>query len=63
MVRVNSSCFVTTDKSYLSSLLYCRYSGRGLFLDPPTVYVKNNTCNLSLPKIMKDELSSGDTCQ
>ncbi|GJN36790.1 hypothetical protein PR202_gb25686 [Eleusine coracana subsp. coracana] len=37
--------------------------GRGLFVDPPTVYVKNDTCNLSLPKLMKhDEMSYGDSC-
>lgn len=45
-------------------VLFCRYSGRGLFLDPPTVYIKNKSANLSLPpSIMHDQLSSCDTCQ
>ncbi|GJN09705.1 hypothetical protein PR202_ga27735 [Eleusine coracana subsp. coracana] len=49
--------------AYTSFLQQPWYSGRGLFLDPPTVYVKNDTCNLSLPKLMNpDELSSGDSC-
>ncbi|XP_062196440.1 bifunctional dethiobiotin synthetase/7,8-diamino-pelargonic acid aminotransferase, mitochondrial [Phragmites australis] len=49
--------------AYTSFLQQPWYSGRGLFLDPPTVYVKNVTCNLSLPQSMKhDQLSSGDTC-
>ncbi|TVU42146.1 hypothetical protein EJB05_08537 [Eragrostis curvula] len=48
--------------AYTSFLQQPWYSGRGLFLDPPTVYVKNDTCNLSLPKLMKhDQQSSGDT--
>jgi hypothetical protein len=27
-----------------------RYTGRGLFLDPPTVYMCNGVWNLSLPE-------------
>ena len=30
-----------------------RYTGRGLFLNPPTVFLSNNTWNLSLPEGMQ----------
>lgn len=49
--------------AYTSFLQQPWYSGRGLFLDPPTVYIKNKSANLSLPpSIMHDQLSSCDTC-
>uniref|UniRef100_A0A0E0EBT1 Bifunctional dethiobiotin synthetase/7,8-diamino-pelargonic acid aminotransferase, mitochondrial n=1 Tax=Oryza meridionalis TaxID=40149 RepID=A0A0E0EBT1_9ORYZ len=44
--------------AYTSFLQQPWYSGRGLFLDPPTVYIKNKSANLSLPpSIMHDQLS------
>uniref|UniRef100_A0A0D3GXX9 Adenosylmethionine-8-amino-7-oxononanoate aminotransferase n=1 Tax=Oryza barthii TaxID=65489 RepID=A0A0D3GXX9_9ORYZ len=47
--------------AYTSFLQQPWYSGRGLFLDPPTVYIKNKTANLSLPpSICHDQLC--DTC-
>ncbi|KAL6659184.1 hypothetical protein ACP70R_003224 [Stipagrostis hirtigluma subsp. patula] len=49
--------------AYTSFLQQPWYSGRGLFLDPPTVYVKDEICSLSLPHSMKhDPLPPGDTC-
>ncbi|KAL5230336.1 hypothetical protein ABZP36_029112 [Zizania latifolia] len=49
--------------AYTSFLQQPWYSGRGLFLDPPTVYIKNKTWQLSLPSsICYDQLSSCDTC-
>lgn len=49
--------------AYTSFLQQPWYSGRGLFLDPPTMYIRNKTCNLSLPQsIQHDHLSPGDTC-
>lgn len=43
---------------------FCRYSGRGLFLDPPTVYIKSGVYNISLPQSMQhDPQTYGDTCQ
>lgn len=51
------------DISYLR-VFFCRYSGRGLFLDPPTVCIKSETCNVSLPQSMQHyPRTSGDTCQ
>lgn len=29
---------------------FYRYTGRGLFLDPPTVYMRNSIWNLALPE-------------
>ncbi|KAL6842248.1 hypothetical protein ACP4OV_027896 [Aristida adscensionis] len=49
--------------AYTSFLQQPWYSGRGLFLDPPTVYVKNEICSISLPDSMEhNELTPGDTC-
>ncbi|CAL5007268.1 unnamed protein product [Urochloa decumbens] len=49
--------------AYTSFLQQPWYSGRGLFLDPPTMYTKNETCNLSLPQSMQHcPQTSGDTC-
>ncbi|KAL5699264.1 Bifunctional dethiobiotin synthetase/7 [Ranunculus cassubicifolius] len=31
------------------------YRGRGLFLDPPTIFISNRCWNLSLPKVLKSE--------
>lgn len=43
---------------------FWRYSGRGLFLDPPTMCIKSETCNVSLPQSMQHyPRTSGDTCQ
>jgi hypothetical protein len=45
-------------------VFFYRYSGRGLFLNPPTVFIKNETCTLSLPQWMQhSHLSPGDKCQ
>ena len=30
-------------------VVFFRYSGRGLFLDPPTVFYNNEKCNLHVP--------------
>uniref|UniRef100_A0A0E0LSU0 Bifunctional dethiobiotin synthetase/7,8-diamino-pelargonic acid aminotransferase, mitochondrial n=1 Tax=Oryza punctata TaxID=4537 RepID=A0A0E0LSU0_ORYPU len=44
--------------AYTSFLQQPWYSGRGLFLDPPTVYIKNKTAHLSLPpSIWHEQLS------
>ncbi|PAN34389.1 hypothetical protein PAHAL_6G089000 [Panicum hallii] len=49
--------------AYTSFLQQPWYSGRGLFLDPPTVYIKSEMYNLSLPQSMlHDPQTSGDTC-
>jgi hypothetical protein len=45
-------------------VFFYRYSGRGLFLDPPTVFTRNETCTLSLPPwIQHGHLSPGDKCR
>jgi len=49
--------------AYTSFLQQPWYSGRGLFLDPPTVYIKSEMYNLSLPLSMPhDPQTSDDTC-
>ncbi|KAM0931081.1 hypothetical protein ACQ4PT_000574 [Festuca glaucescens] len=49
--------------AYTSFLQQPWYSGRGLFLTPPTVFIKNETCTLSLPQwIQHGHLSPGDKC-
>lgn len=49
--------------AYTSFLQQPWYSGRGLFLDPPTVFIKNGTCTLSLPQAIQNcHLSPGDKC-
>nr|CAB3482573.1 unnamed protein product [Digitaria exilis] len=49
--------------AYTSFLQQPWYSGRGLFLDPPTVYIKSATYNISLPQSMPhDPKTSGATC-
>uniref|UniRef100_J3MRJ3 7,8-diamino-pelargonic acid aminotransferase n=2 Tax=Oryza brachyantha TaxID=4533 RepID=J3MRJ3_ORYBR len=49
--------------AYTSFLQQPWYSGRGLFLDPPTVYIKNKTTHLSVPpSICHDQQNSCDTC-
>ncbi|RLM60573.1 bifunctional dethiobiotin synthetase/7,8-diamino-pelargonic acid aminotransferase, mitochondrial [Panicum miliaceum] len=49
--------------AYTSFLQQPWYSGRGLFLDPPTVYIKSEMYNLSLPQSMlHDPQTYGDTC-
>uniref|UniRef100_A0A0D9X5S6 Dethiobiotin synthase n=1 Tax=Leersia perrieri TaxID=77586 RepID=A0A0D9X5S6_9ORYZ len=48
--------------AYTSFLQQPWYSGRGLFLDPPTVYIGNKTTHLSIPpSIWQDQLSSCDS--
>ncbi|XP_052200425.1 bifunctional dethiobiotin synthetase/7,8-diamino-pelargonic acid aminotransferase, mitochondrial [Diospyros lotus] len=42
--------------SYTGFLQQPWYTGRGLFLDPPTVYMHNGVWNLSLPNRMHPEL-------
>uniref|UniRef100_A0ACD6A3R8 Uncharacterized protein n=1 Tax=Avena sativa TaxID=4498 RepID=A0ACD6A3R8_AVESA len=49
--------------AYTSFLQHPWYSGRGLFLNPPTVFIRNETCTLSLPPwIQHGHLSPGDKC-
>ncbi|VAI56517.1 unnamed protein product [Triticum turgidum subsp. durum] len=49
--------------AYTSFLQQPWYSGRGLFLDPPTVFIRNGTCALSLPESIQNcHLSPGDKC-
>ncbi|KAJ1267930.1 hypothetical protein BS78_07G096500 [Paspalum vaginatum] len=49
--------------AYTSFLQQPWYSGRGLFFDPPTVYIKNEVYNISLPQSMQhDPQVSRDTC-
>ncbi|AQK40716.1 Bifunctional dethiobiotin synthetase/78-diamino-pelargonic acid aminotransferase mitochondrial [Zea mays] len=49
--------------AYTSFLQQPWYSGRGLFLDPPTVYIKSEVYNISLPQSMQhDPQTYGDTC-
>ncbi|KAM3240977.1 hypothetical protein ACQJBY_054174 [Aegilops geniculata] len=49
--------------AYTSFLQQPWYSGRGLFLDPPTVFIRNGTCALSLPQSIQNcHLSPGDKC-
>uniref|UniRef100_K3YL59 Bifunctional dethiobiotin synthetase/7,8-diamino-pelargonic acid aminotransferase, mitochondrial n=1 Tax=Setaria italica TaxID=4555 RepID=K3YL59_SETIT len=49
--------------AYTSFIQQPWYSGRGLFLDPPTVCIKSETCNVSLPQSMQHyPRTSGDTC-
>ena len=56
-------CYISKPRSVTWDLFW-RYSGRGLFLDPPTVYIKSEMYNLSLPQSMPhDPQTSGDTCQ
>ncbi|CAM0911561.1 unnamed protein product [Alopecurus aequalis] len=46
--------------AYTSFLQQPWYSGRGLFLNPPTVFIRNETCTLSLPPwIQHGHLSPG----
>ncbi|GMN52124.1 hypothetical protein TIFTF001_021281 [Ficus carica] len=44
--------------SYTGFLQQPWYTGRGLFLDPPTVFLHNNTWNLSLPEGIQLTFSS-----
>ncbi|WVZ94342.1 hypothetical protein U9M48_040243 [Paspalum notatum var. saurae] len=41
--------------AYTSFLQQPWYSGRGLFLDPPTVYIKNESYNICLPQSMQHD--------
>lgn len=39
--------------SLLIPYILTRYSGRGLFLDPPTVFLRHAKWIISMPKIME----------